>query len=403
MKVAFLVDTHLNTGGGNTAIVSECNSIKKLLDKNIELSFLTTSKENKNYLEQNFSDSIIFFNKDLLINKIYLFLVQSGFFKFLIKRTKIKNLFEKLLFKNDIDLLIFLAPSDLIFFINSQNFIYTVWEFQHKNYPFFPEYKNIYFDIDTRDKTLKLASDKAFKIIVGTEKSKKDFIKYYSCDENKIIVRPLKSSMTNINLEQSFNSTFVTRIKNKKIDKYLFYPAQYWAHKNHKFIIDAFEKFSKENKSNIHCIFAGSDKGNLSYIKNLINSKNLEDKIHINEYLTNEEIVYLYKNCYAVIIPTLVGSISFPVIEGFFFQKPVICGVKNIDEEYKKYILPLDFEKPESLEISIDFIKDNPNEIRSKVLDAKSFFDKLYDDKKLSNQYIKMISEFNYYNKMWKY
>ena len=51
----------------------------------------------------------------------------------------------------------------------------------------------------------------------------------------------------------------------------------------------------------------------------------------------------------------------------------------------------------------MDFIKDNPNEIRSKVLDAKSFFDKLYDDKKLSNQYIKMISEFNYYNKMWKY
>ena len=65
--------------------------------------------------------------------------------------------------------------------------------------------------------------------------------------------------------------------------------------------------------------------------------------------------------------------------------------------------MPLDFENPESLQISMDFIKNNPNKIRSKVLDAKSFFDILYDDKKLSNQYIKMISEFNYYNKMWKY
>ena len=403
MKVAFLVDTLLKAGGGNTAIVSECNSIKKLLDKSIEVSFLTTSKETKNYLKRNFSEPIIFFNKSSLINKIYLFLIQSDFLKFLIKRTKLKNLLEKLLLKNSIDLLIFLAPSDLIFYVNNQNFIYTVWEFQHKNYPFFPEYKNIYFDIDTRDKTLKIASDKAFKIIVGTEKSKKDFVKYYLCDEDKIIVRPLKSSMTNIDLEENFIPNFVTRLKEKKINQYLFYPAQYWAHKNHKFIIDAFEKFSKENKSNIHCIFAGSDKGNLSYIKNLINSKKLEDKIHVNEYLTNEEIVYLYKNCYAVIVPTLVGSISFPVIEGFFFKKPVICGVKNIDEKYKKYILPLDFKNPESLQISIDFIKDNPNEIRSKVLDAKSFFDKLYNDKKLSNQYTQMISEFNYYNKMWKY
>ena len=63
----------------------------------------------------------------------------------------------------------------------------------------------------------------------------------------------------------------------------------------------------------------------------------------IRDVLTNEEIVYLYKNCYAVIIPTLVGSISFPVIEGFFFKKPVIFGLKNIIEEYKNNILPLIF------------------------------------------------------------
>ncbi len=403
MKVTFLIDTLIKAGGGNTAIAAEFNSIKKILNENIEISFLTTSKKTKNFLENNFSESTFFFNKNSIINKIYLFLIQSDFFKFLLKRTKIKNLLEKLLFKNGIDLLIFLSPSDLIQFVNNQNFIYTVWEFQHKNYPFFPEYKNIYFDIDTRDKTLKMASDKAFKIIVGTEKSKKDFIKYYACDENKIIVRPLRSSMTNINLKKDFNSNLINKIKDGKINQYLFYPAQYWAHKNHKFIIDGFEKFSKKNKSNVHCIFVGSDKGNLSYIKDLINLKQLDDKIHLNEYVTDEEIVYLYKNCHAVIVPTLVGSISFPVIEGFFFQKPVLCDLKNLDEEYKKYILPLDLDNPESLETTINLIKSNPEEIRIKISEAKSFYNKNYDDEKLSKQYVKMIKEFNYYNKMWKH
>ena len=111
------------------------------------------------------------------------------------KRVKIKNILQKILLKNKIDLLVFLTPSDLIFFVENQNFVYTVWEFQHKNYPFLPEYKNIYFDVDVRDKTLKIASEKAFKIFVGTKKSKKDFSKYYSCDENKRIIRPLKTSI----------------------------------------------------------------------------------------------------------------------------------------------------------------------------------------------------------------
>ncbi len=183
----------------------------------------------------------------------------------------------------------------------------------------------------------------------------------------------------------------------------MFYPAQYWAHKNHKFIIDAFEKFSTQNESDIDCIFAGSNKGNLSYIKGLINSKNLNNKIHVYEYLTDEEIVYLFKNCFAVVVPTLVGSISFPVIEGFFFKKPVICNINNLDDEYKKHVLSLDIANPQSLDNVLNYIKTSPKEIEFKVSEAKTFFDQLYDEQKLSNQYIEIVNEFNNYKKMWEH
>ena len=403
MKVAFLIDTLAKAGGGNTAIISECNLIKKIFNKSIDVNFLTTSQKTKKFLEKNFSDSVLFFNKNSLMNRIFYFLIQSEFLKFIIKRAKIKNVLQKILLKNEIDLLIFLAPSDLIFFVEDQNFVYTVWEFQHKNYPFLPEYKNIYFDVNVRDKTLKIASEKAFKIFVGTKKSKRDFGKYYLCDENKIIVRPLKTSMPNINISEELNSKFTSQLKEKKIKQYLFYPAQYWAHKNHKFIIDAFEKFSIQNKTDIHCVLAGSNKGNLSYIKNLINLKNLNNKIHVYEYLTDEEIVYLFKNCYAVVVPTLVGSISFPVIEGFFFKKPVICNINNLDDEYKKYVFSLDIASAQSLDNILNYIKKNPNEVEFKVSEANTFFYELYDDKKLSNQYIEIINEFNNYRKMWEH
>ena len=204
MKIAFLIDTLLRAGGGNSATIAEYKLVRKIVDKDMDIKFITTSKETKNFLEKKFNDNIVYFNKKSLLNQIFLLLSQSEFFKILIKKIKIKNTFEKLLNKLDLDLLIFLAPSDLIFLVNNNNFVYTVWEFQHKNYPFSPEYKNVYFDINVRDKTLKLAADKAFNIIVGTEKSKKDFIKYYSCDENKITIRPLKSSIVSTDIKDDY-------------------------------------------------------------------------------------------------------------------------------------------------------------------------------------------------------
>ena len=403
MKIAFLIDTLLRAGGGNSATIAEYKLVRKIVDKDMDIKFITTSKETKNFLEKKFNDNIVYFNKKSLLNQIFLLLSQSEFFKILIKKIKIKNTFEKLLNKLDLDLLIFLAPSDLIFLVNNNNFVYTVWEFQHKNYPFFPEYKNVYFDINVRDKTLKLAADKAFNIIVGTEKSKKDFIKYYSCDENKITIRPLKSSIVSTDIKDDYEFDVIKKLKNKKMDKYLFYPAQYWAHKNHKFIIDAFDQMTEENISNLTCVFAGSDKGNLNYIKELINFKNLNDKICIFEYLSDEEIVSLYKNCYAVVVPTLVGTISFPILEGFFFQKPVICGTDNLDENFKKYVINLDLQNPKTLEKILVDMQSNPQEIRSLVSNSKFFFDEMYDDEKLTVELVKIIKKYYQFNQMWKH
>jgi hypothetical protein len=48
MKVAFLINTLLRVGDRNTATLVECNSTKKILDKNIKISIFNTSKFNKN-------------------------------------------------------------------------------------------------------------------------------------------------------------------------------------------------------------------------------------------------------------------------------------------------------------------------------------------------------------------
>lgn len=400
MKVAFVIDILFKAGGGNSATNAEYKLARSINEKNIEIKFITTSKDTKKILENKFNDNICYYNKNSLLNKFFLFLYQSEFFRFLIKRLKIINPFEKYLNRLGVDLLIFLAPSDLIFFLTKSNFVYTVWEFQHKNYPFFPEYKNVFFDIDVRDKTLKLASDKSFKIIVGTKKSKDDFIKFYPCDHNKIIYRPLKPSIVDVN-QNSEDLYVVKKLKSKQINKFLFYPAQYWAHKNHKYIIDAFDKMSNNGNLNLDCVFAGSDKGNLKYIKKLIESKKLTNKIHVFEFLPDEEIVDLYKNCFAVIVPTLVGTISFPILEGFYFKKPVLSGVNNLDHIFKDKVINLDLKNPDKLEEVLLFMEKNPEQINKIVINSKIYFDETYSDEKLTIKLLKIIKEYHYYKQMW--
>ena len=50
----------------------------------------------------------------------------------------------------------------------------------------------------------------------------------------------------------------------------IFYPAQFWAHKNHKYIIDAAEILKNENNTKYLFVFCGGNKGNFKYIKDLI-------------------------------------------------------------------------------------------------------------------------------------
>ena len=97
-----------------------------------------------------------------------------------------KNVFFKFLIKNKIGFIIFLGPSTLINFIENINYSYTIYDIQHKTFPFFPEYrgKNYYSD---RDSIIQEAVNKSFKILVDTEKTKQDVSFYYKCKPGKDI------------------------------------------------------------------------------------------------------------------------------------------------------------------------------------------------------------------------
>lgn len=107
--------------------------------------------------------------------------------------------------------------------------------------------------------------------------------------------------------------------------KYLFYPAQFWEHKNHKNLLLAIELL-KDKIPDIHLVLVGSERNSLSKIRTLIREKSLDSHISILGFVKDEQITYLYKHAVAMVMPSFAGPTNIPPLEAMALGCPVIVA-----------------------------------------------------------------------------
>ena len=104
--------------------------------------------------------------------------------------------------------------------------------------------------------------------------------------------------------------------------KYIFYPAQFWTHKNHTRLLQAIQKL-KEKGIIINLVLVGSEQNNEQTVENMIEQYGIQDQVKILGYVNNLEMVYLYKHARALVMPTLLGPTNIPQLEAFVLHCPV--------------------------------------------------------------------------------
>ena len=114
-------------------------------------------------------------------------------------------------------------------------------------------------------------------------------------------------------------------------------------------------------------------------------------------------ISLLYQKCLAVIFPSYVGSHSFPLFEGFFYEKPVIYNKYSIDENLENKILKLDINKIEDLDKILEYMESNENQIKDIILSGKKHFDDNFSERYILEKISKIIIEYKNFSKKWKY
>jgi glycosyltransferase involved in cell wall biosynthesis len=299
---------------------------------------------------------IVFFSNKKLGYKIWKFL---GYY---IDKVQVK------IKKANPDLIIF-ASKDLICLEVKFAFAIPIFDLMHK-YEKFDEISNIKIYED-RETYYKEICKNAKIIFVDSLVGKKQVIDNYSIRNNDIIkvlyyIPPSYIRTNFVNPKEIYKS------KNQ-----FFYPAQFWSHKNHEVIIYAVD-YLKKNSIDVKVVFAGSKKNNYNKIKDLINELNLNENIQILDYVSNDDIISLYKNSLSLIMSTFCGPTNIPPTEAIHLGCPVIVSnVYAAKEQLEDSALFFDPHDYMSLSKSMKSMIDNPiivSELIQKGINIKKKF-----------------------------
>ncbi|MDB2370984.1 glycosyltransferase [Alphaproteobacteria bacterium] len=321
MKVGLIFDQKRSQGGGFYQSVNMVRFFKKKTNLKFDtISFnkqiskdLILSGIDNNFIRLSFFDKIIsfLFSKNFFLE----------FFIFFRLQTKI----EKFFIKKNIDLLIFLSPSRHVYLFHTINYISTVWDLNHLTHIELNEIRN-YGEIVYRDQRYLNTLKQSYRIIVESQTTKEQLVDYYNIPINRVIEIPFLSFFESIE-KKDIQKDYSFELLSLDLENmnYFIYPSNYWKHKNHYTLVKAIKLFINKNK-NFKFIFCGFDKGNYEHISNFILESNLQSHVYLFKFLKEEELMYLYSKCYALIYPSLFGPTNLPILDSWYFKKPVLCS-----------------------------------------------------------------------------
>jgi len=187
-------------------------------------------------------------------------------------------------------------------------FLATHWDLGHRRWPIFPEVSLSGWTWGAREWYYTHWLQRASLIQTGTQTGKAELMTAYGIQDANIVVNPFPvPSWIAKTLPQPL-AGFDDRVP------FVYYPAQFWPHKNHVVLLEAFRLLKAEGLS-VGLVLTGSDKGNLSYVQGLVTEYDLSDRVWFPGFISRAEMVWLYKNSRLMVFPCFVGPDNLPPLE----------------------------------------------------------------------------------------
>ena len=342
MKIIAIIEKPITSGGGFNQALNAIQQMSRLSVDKFDFSVVTPAKENIDSLKRlNIKTdyvAITFFDK--ILSRLFTGRIWGQ----ILAKLKIVGPFEKQLIKQNCDLVYFVEQSSRSECLQNLNFIETVHDLCHQDQLEFPEVRN-FGEFRSRELVFQNTLKCAFIVMADSEELADKINSRYGVDRDRIVTMPFSPSPF---LKEPQVSNSVNILKLYKLDYgYFFYPAQFWAHKNHYRIIEAVKLLHQEG-TQCRVVFVGGDKGNYAFLDRIIKGYGLSNHIQSFGFIPAEHMMALYENCQAVIMPTYFGSTNLPPLEAWLLGKPLIYS-KLFSEQSGNAALLIDHDNANSI------------------------------------------------------
>jgi len=223
-------------------------------------------------------------------------------------------------------------------YLSPVNSIVSIHDLMHRYENHFPEVGSPK-EYSKREFNYKNICKYSVCILTDSECGKNQVYESYHANKEKIHILPYTISFDSLvfscdHFKQKYNLP----------QKFLFYPAQFWKHKNHIRLINAIHSLIPQLKD-LHIVFVGSPYNGYKEILSEVKKLNLEKYITVHSYVPQEDIPCFYRSARALVMPTFFGPTNIPPLEAIALGCPVavsdIYGMRDQLQDSAVFFNPL--------------------------------------------------------------
>jgi len=161
----------------------------------------------------------------------------------------------------------------------------------------------------------------ADRVVTHSNFSKDTIVKHHRLTEEKVIVVPNSAE------ERFYRSDQIAGPVDRQLrDNFIFYPANFWKHKNHELLLQALRLLQKEKDLGIHAVFTGFEQANGFPLREKLKEYDQLPQCHALGYVTIEELISLYRRARMLVFPSLFEGFGIPLVEAMAVGCPVVAA-----------------------------------------------------------------------------
>jgi glycosyltransferase involved in cell wall biosynthesis len=221
------------------------------------------------------------------------------------------------LFRAGVDLFVNIGPEAISMEVP---YVCAVFDLQHRYQPYMPEV-SAHGYWERWDEQYRQVLGRATFVITGTRVGRREIKRFYQVQGERLVTLPHPTPGFAL---AAAKEPAQPRPSYLRDTPFIFYPAQFWAHKNHVTLLEALALVRSEHELDLQLVLVGSDQGNKAFVVEQIAAMGLTGAVHVRGFVERSELIALYQHALALTYVSTCGPENLPPLEAFALGCPVI-------------------------------------------------------------------------------